>query len=591
MVNFFRKKKIIGGASLFLIVGLAFVVRFWNFAPWLYFELDQSRDALIVQEAWDKGPGYLPLLGPRAAGTFLRLGPVEYYFQYLSAVIFDSAEPWVLAYPALLFSLLSIGVFYFLIRNFFSLSVSLLTTAIYASSFILTQYARFAWNPNEIPFWGLLFILAIYKSSTEENRGKAGFWLLGAGLSYAVVSQLHFLALVGFPIVAVLFWIFYFPKKIKLRFWLGAVSLLLVFYLSVIFSEISTSGDNFRQFQYAFSVKTGGEITGSFVSKMSDDLRQTAIAFSMFTTSFGHKDSRVAFWFGTFLLLGGFLRAGWLAKKDEKKRLLLWLLLSWLSVFLFLYFKTETSLKPRFFFPITAVPFFLLAYLLDFFVVFNKRKKFSYVLMAFLSGFFVWVNLNATKQWYAFLRTADDKVINRKMELKQASGVTLESLKAVASFMAETAGKNEKTVCYDGLAEYKRSLDYFLDNNLLGIERARIVRGMSEKDKRNCQWFSLAQKKTGKMKMSANNEKYFQGSLVYQSGALAVWSLTANEEFYLVGEKTEVKKEETVAPEMATDQEIDSEEQILPEDEPVKSETKETKKPKRQERVYWKDVF
>jgi len=74
MKNFWEKRK--GGVICFLSLVLlgAFIVRFWNFAPWLYFEADQSRDAIIVKKAFEEGPGYLPLLGPRAAGTFLRLG-------------------------------------------------------------------------------------------------------------------------------------------------------------------------------------------------------------------------------------------------------------------------------------------------------------------------------------------------------------------------------------------------------------------------------------------------------------------------------------------------------------------------------------
>lgn len=603
LLNFFKKRKVWEIIVLSSIIILAFGIRFWNFDDWLYFEADQSRDANIVKMALEKGPGYLPLLGPRAAGTFLRLGPAEYYFQYLSALIFDSAEPFVLAYPALFFSVLSILVFYFFLKNFFSQGIALAVTAIYAFSFILIQYARFAWNPNGIPFWGLLFMFSIYKTSTKENRWQAGIWLLLASLSYGVVSQLHFLALVGFPIIAVLFWIFYFPKKIKFYFWFSAVALLALIYTPMFFSELSTGGDNLKQFKYALTAKTGGG-EKKLSEKIKDDLRQTAIAFSMFTTSFGHKDSRIAFYFGAVLMFLGFFYAGYLARKNQKKRVLFWLLATWLGVFLLLYFKTDTSLKPRFFFPITAIPFFLLAFGFEFLVIFNKRKKAGYFLLVFLTFFFIWANLDAVNQWYDFLKTADNKSINRKMSLKQDSGITLKGLIAVVDYMAEEAQKNGKNVCYDGIQEYKRTVEYLLEIRYPEIKRARISNGMKEEDKRVCQFFSFAQKKTEMAKVSSKHDQYFQSQLVFEGGNLVVWALFAKEEFFL-GQELPIKIEENILEieneelssqvdsDSETDEELLGEEDliipsIIPENSEKSSEP--VPRPRRVERVYWKDV-
>ena len=69
------------------IFALGIFLRAYNFAPWLHFELDQARDAILVGEAVEDGAGELPLLGPRAAGSFLRLGPAFYYIEYISAKI------------------------------------------------------------------------------------------------------------------------------------------------------------------------------------------------------------------------------------------------------------------------------------------------------------------------------------------------------------------------------------------------------------------------------------------------------------------------------------------------------------------------
>src|SRR5450759_1909390 len=99
-VNYVKKNWV--AVALFIIIAAAFFVRTYKFDDWLYFKMDQSRDALLIKNIVDNGPGYLPLLGARAGAVklkhgFLRLGPIFYYFQYASVMIFHSTEPYVLA--------------------------------------------------------------------------------------------------------------------------------------------------------------------------------------------------------------------------------------------------------------------------------------------------------------------------------------------------------------------------------------------------------------------------------------------------------------------------------------------------------------
>ena len=161
MKKYFKKTRTLVAIALFLIVLIAGFVRLYHFNDWLYFKMDQSRDALLINNIVENGPGYLPLLGARAGATqlkhgFLRLGPIFYYFQYASAKIFHSTEPYVLAYPDLFFSLAAIVLLYFFARLYFSRKHSLMITALYAFSFIIIQYSRFAWNPNSLQFFLLL---------------------------------------------------------------------------------------------------------------------------------------------------------------------------------------------------------------------------------------------------------------------------------------------------------------------------------------------------------------------------------------------------------------------------------------------------
>jgi hypothetical protein len=92
-------------------VGVFF--RTYHFHDWLQFKGDAFRDATMVSNIIDAGAESLPLLGPRAGGTMLRLGPIFYYFQSLSATLFQSLDAPVLAYHDVFFSILSILLFFF----------------------------------------------------------------------------------------------------------------------------------------------------------------------------------------------------------------------------------------------------------------------------------------------------------------------------------------------------------------------------------------------------------------------------------------------------------------------------------------------
>ena len=148
--------------AIFIIVAVAFAVRVYHFSDWLYFQGDQARDALLVTEAYGGGPGNLPLLGPRAGGTSTRLGPVFYYFQYISVLIFGNRSPAVFAFPDLFFSILTIPLLYLFLRKFFKSGWSILLTLLYSVSLYTVQYSRFAWNPNSLPFFNLLFFFAFF---------------------------------------------------------------------------------------------------------------------------------------------------------------------------------------------------------------------------------------------------------------------------------------------------------------------------------------------------------------------------------------------------------------------------------------------
>ena len=151
MKNFLSKNKIIIILLLLIVEGL--FLRTYHLAEWLHFQLDQSRDAFLIKDIVEKGIGDLPLLGPRAGGSFLRLGPAYYYLMYLLALIVRSTHPVVFVLPEILGSIAFVPMFYLLAKKLFTQNWSLILTALAVNSTFLVTYDRFSWNPNLLPLF------------------------------------------------------------------------------------------------------------------------------------------------------------------------------------------------------------------------------------------------------------------------------------------------------------------------------------------------------------------------------------------------------------------------------------------------------
>ncbi|MGB5019107.1 MAG: glycosyltransferase family 39 protein, partial [Candidatus Moraniibacteriota bacterium] len=179
-----------------LVVGI--FLRTYEFHDFLRFNADQSRDAGVVS-SYIEGEAPLPLLGPKAGGTDFRVGPVFYYFQIASAKLFGNV-PTVMAYPDLLFSILAIPLLFFFLRKYFDTRTALLLVAIFAVSAYAVKYSRFAWNPNSLPFWSILFLSGLHEMMIAKGR-RYWQWVILTGTAFGVGIQLHTLSLLFFPIL------------------------------------------------------------------------------------------------------------------------------------------------------------------------------------------------------------------------------------------------------------------------------------------------------------------------------------------------------------------------------------------------------
>lgn len=503
--------------ALLLVIMGAFFVRTYKFNDWLYFKMDQSRDAFLINNIVENGPGYLPLLGARAGATdvgggFLRLGPIFYYFQYLSAVIFNSTEPQVMAYPDLFFSMAAILLLYFFVRLYFSRKHSLMITAMYAFSFIIIQYSRFAWNPNSLQFFLLLSFYGLLRFFNEKGERKRYLWLMLWALGIIIGSQLHFFGFFGlvgisglFVLIKTQFWkkeklASFFRRKqlMKCAAYFAAVFLVfIIFYAPVIISDVKRGGENTKNFFTALGSKPENK---PLADKISKDVSENLRYYCLITTSqcYGEDNNKETFAMivtGAILLVGialAFQKFG--KEKDLLKKDFLTLLLIWIGVYFVLMIPVSFQLRPRFFIVVFAAPFILLGLIYKYLEEKIEYKKAFLGTMLITAGIIGW-NVYGTYAWFKEQANSQEKttVIERSLILKAKDGVLLWHLQNASDWMYAHHEKG-KTLYYYVKPEHVRPIDYLLykkyDKNL-------IFETMKINEDPNAEYFAITPSKNG----------------------------------------------------------------------------------------------
>ncbi|OGI27825.1 MAG: hypothetical protein A2359_04045 [Candidatus Moranbacteria bacterium RIFOXYB1_FULL_43_19] len=540
----------------FAIIALAVFLRVSNFSDWLFFKMDQARDASTIRQALELGPGWLPLLGPKAGGTDLNLGPAFYYFQYAAAVLFQSAHPAVLAFPDLLFGILSIPLFYVFSKKYFSRDWSMILASLYAVCFLGVQYSRFAWNPNGLVFFNLLFFFSLLNvfdlpcaTSLAKNKqdkeiphpvekGKTvrgeGIkyrlrWVVLAGFSFAVSTQLHFLSFLTLPVITVLFIIFnwkYARKALNWKYILLFLAIVLLVYIPVILNEIASKGENTRQFMLALKEKPSAH---SFWKNVNRDVRYWGQNWLLILTSWISRKSGISSaalaWLGAILpaLYVG-LRSFRQEKNLVKKNFILVSLL-WFLVYFLTYIPVAYQIRPRFFLPLLGLPFIFAGYIATLF--WRKRHAFWKVCVAAVLLVIFFGNLVGTFAWFKEIEAAQKKGTypRRTIILKAKDGIVLWHLEKATEYMEKNC--SEKEVYYNAPAEYKRPVKYLLEQK--GI-KAISISSLKTGDEEKCV-FAMGLTRTKKLPIDKKIQAEFEAGEQNKIGAVGVYKLALKENF------------------------------------------------------------
>ncbi len=447
-----------------LCVGVFF--RTYTFHDWLRFNADQSRDAGIASDVID-GKTDIPLLGPKAGGTEFKVGPAFYYFQIASAKIFGNS-PDKMAYPDLLFSILSIPLLFFFLRKYFDVKTALSLTAIFAVSAYVVKYSRFAWNPNSLPFWSLLFLYSLHEIViAKENAWK--WWAVVPGVAIGIGIQLHSLSFLLFPAVALCLFGYLLYRQKKNIWKIGVVVFCMAIFLNIpqIVSEIKTGGENSGAFLKSIGTKEkkGSGLIQNIEKNIVCFSQSSAYILSSYDSSDTCESKTVtrgyglpAFASGLILFVGGFFLTLRSYRKETEyaKKTFLCIVICFTSLTFLLLIPLANEISMRFFLVSLFVPFVFLGvwlkYIREVFPRVGSALAWSIVIV--LVGMNIFSVEKTFATYASYLTDSDagmDNVLLKEVELSSAFIIT--------------HTPDAKVVAVDGDAKYLfkalKSMQYF----------------------------------------------------------------------------------------------------------------------------------
>lgn len=551
MKEFLAKHQII--IVLGLIIALGAFLRVYHFSDWLHFELDQSRDAIVVDLALDQGIGNLPLLGPKAAGSFLRLGPAFYYFEYASALVFGHT-PAGMATHNLLFSILTIPLFYFFVRRYYNLKISLSLVLLFSTSLFMVLYGRFAWNPNSLPFFTLLTFYSLLRAVDATEKRK-GWWLVLGAFSLAILTQLHFVAFVGIPAVCFLFLVFKRPR-IAWRYWLASLLVILIMYIPPIINDIKTGGENTKEFAKVFAKKTD-EGDKNILEKGVRNYTENALGYFLLTTGYEEAElpklrqkewvfdivcdrecrnnlisgglALLLFSFGGALMLRQTKKIG--QEEPNTKKDFMMLVALWFGVTFLLFTPIAYDLAPRFFLVIFALPFIFLGLIFQFLEEKIASKRVFHIVFIFSLVVLLAANLMAVANRFTELSKSkrENVVVEGDKILNEEYRVTFELQNQIVDYMEEIYRTNNFPVYVNSEPFYRRSFLYILDRRGVVRDDFRNTQ-IAKKIYRHGNYF-LVYSRTANLELeTAKYEENYAIAAQKEFGTMVVFHLVPREE-------------------------------------------------------------
>jgi uncharacterized membrane protein len=430
-----------------------------------------------VVSSYIEGQSPLPLLGPKAGGTDFRVGPAFYYFQIASAKLFGD-EPVVMAYPDLFFSILTIPLLYFFLRKYFDVRTTLFLVAIFAVSFFAVKYSRFAWNPNSLPFWSILFLSGLHEMMTATGS-RYRWWVIVSGIAFGIGIQLHTLSLIFFPILlAGVFVFLFFETKavgsaggVSMRTQWKALSMIVMIAIFLNFgqivSEVRSGGDNTASFFDGVGTKQekgSGIIHNALKDVVCYTEANIYIPFSYDMDDgcgLGNvvKARNIPLFIIGFLFSALGLILAWHAfrrEEDTSKKYFLGIVFSYLILSFLILLPLANEVSMRFFLAMIFMPFLLLGLWFEY--ISRRLPRYGHQVVWFVVACLIVANLASLQRAFA-VSAANLSHSNVGMD-----NIMLKEVEIASAFIVAHAG-DAPVVAVDGDAQFLfkglKSMNYF----------------------------------------------------------------------------------------------------------------------------------
>ncbi len=494
---------------LFLIVIFGSFFRLYNFSELVRFNTDQVRDVLIVEKMLE-GKDF-PLLGPKAGGTTFKLGPAFYYIEAFSGLIFGNTPSGMAMITAIL-SIASIPLLFLFVRYYFSTNISLIITLAYSFSFYVIKYSRFAWNPNIIPFFFILFLISILKFVELKNK-KFGIWHLLLAVSMGIGVQLHTLLLILMPLIFLLACAYVFFKEGKIyfvKFFIISAAALLINWPFFSY-DLQNNGKNVKSFfagtekktekntSLADNVLKDGQffIQGSTYALSSFEPQKNWIKVKKLLDSKKTGEIFAALAGTIFFVLGlFFLVRRLLIEKNEKKKMFLGLIFSVLALSFLMLFPIANELNVRYLIILIFLPYVFLGFILEFLLKKNPNKIAAGVIFIVLL-FLAILNIRTYAKTY--------NLENYTARTSTYGGISVKESRDISNFMFELSEKRSlsERMVFPISFKFSPSVEYF--NNKKGL---KFIKNSEQDQRSDLIFFSISDEKDVEKTLKEKEEKY-----------------------------------------------------------------------------------
>ncbi len=494
-INQILKSKKFFWSVMVLVFALGIFFRIYHFHDWLHFGNDQARDAFLVEDVVKNNAPW-PLLGSSMGNTGFLLGPMYYYFQIISVKIFGTG-PDKLAYPDLVFNLLSIPLLYFFLKRYFDKNLALALTGLYSLSYYTVEYSRFAWNPNPIPFFVILFLMSLWEFLIAEEKTK-WHWIFLLGISLGVGSQLH--AILLLTMLGVLGLVFIFLMKKNWRTWSRWMVIFLIAVVAntgQIVHEQQTNYANSKVFLASFGDKSDSGGSKRFFRNLQLNVACNAQANTLISTALSNKEncdflyskarnmkagSKLQLPDDPLQLLGilasllfSFFGYATLAYRnwkiaEKKQKYFTGIILLYAAVSFGVMLPIIDLAPMRYFIHTTFLPFVFIGLLIEHLLRKYPQKYFFPVILTFV--FFAFFNLLAI---YSEALALENKT-------RADSGyLVLDEAQLLADFMVSVAAEQKTAYLFGGtryFSPYNKTLVYLTAQQGLNLNRGQDIKSL-----------------------------------------------------------------------------------------------------------------